>query len=144
MSLGPPAAADVGEAQWQFSTADGFFAGVGTCASSNCSLYTTNGMLQTGFKLLDTNRCVCKGPKRWGPSRPTTAQTERYVWTLRGQPRQSEISVGIPASLADVFRNLPPPFEFATRLITKNKPRPSGEESALQRRVRFENPNTTQ
>ncbi|GBO12753.1 hypothetical protein AVEN_65722-1 [Araneus ventricosus] len=39
------------------------FVGSGTCASSNCSLYTTNGMLQTGFKPVDTNRCVCKGPK---------------------------------------------------------------------------------
>ncbi|GBN72079.1 hypothetical protein AVEN_27459-1 [Araneus ventricosus] len=40
----------------------GFFIGAGTCTSSNCSLYTTNGMLQTGFKPVDTNRCVCKGP----------------------------------------------------------------------------------
>ncbi|GBM21454.1 hypothetical protein AVEN_161064-1 [Araneus ventricosus] len=64
VSLGPPAAADVGEAQWLFSTADRFFVGAGTCASSNCSLYTTNGMLQTGFKSVDTNRCVCKGDGR--------------------------------------------------------------------------------
>ncbi|GBL82785.1 hypothetical protein AVEN_106322-1 [Araneus ventricosus] len=54
------AAADVGEAQWQFSAADRFYVGTGTCASSNCSLYTTNGMLQTGLKPVDTNRCVCK------------------------------------------------------------------------------------
>ncbi|GBM84864.1 hypothetical protein AVEN_20892-1 [Araneus ventricosus] len=60
---GTPAAADVGEAQWQFSTADRFSVGAGTCESSNCSLYTTNGMLQTGFKPLNPNRCVCKGPK---------------------------------------------------------------------------------
>ncbi|GBM37725.1 hypothetical protein AVEN_239869-1 [Araneus ventricosus] len=59
VSLGPPAAADVCEAQWQFSTADRFFVGAGTCASSNCSLYTTNELLQTGFKPVDTNRCVC-------------------------------------------------------------------------------------
>ncbi|GBM75937.1 hypothetical protein AVEN_125344-1 [Araneus ventricosus] len=58
--LGPPAAADVREAKRLFSTADRFFVGAGTCASSNCSLYTTNGMLQTGFKPVDTNRCVCK------------------------------------------------------------------------------------
>ncbi|GBN13778.1 hypothetical protein AVEN_258103-1 [Araneus ventricosus] len=44
------------------STADRFFAGVGTCASSNCSLYTNNGMLPTGFKSVDTNRYVCEGP----------------------------------------------------------------------------------
>ncbi|GBN79681.1 hypothetical protein AVEN_231123-1 [Araneus ventricosus] len=62
MSLGPPAAADVGEAQWQFSAADRFYVGAGTCTSSNCSLYTTNGMLQTGLKPVDTNRCVCKYP----------------------------------------------------------------------------------
>ncbi|GBM47473.1 hypothetical protein AVEN_153687-1 [Araneus ventricosus] len=62
VSLGPPAAADVGEAQSQSATADRFFAGSRICASSNCSLYTTNGMLQTGFKSVDTNRCVCKGP----------------------------------------------------------------------------------
>ncbi|GBN09819.1 hypothetical protein AVEN_224491-1 [Araneus ventricosus] len=62
VSLGPPAAADVGEAQWQFSTADRFFAGANSCASSNCSLYTANGMLQTCLKSIDTNRCVCKGP----------------------------------------------------------------------------------
>ncbi|GBM93177.1 hypothetical protein AVEN_246712-1 [Araneus ventricosus] len=43
VSLGPPAAADVGEVQWQFSTADRFYVGAGTRASSNCSLYTTNG-----------------------------------------------------------------------------------------------------
>ncbi|GBM22320.1 hypothetical protein AVEN_121139-1 [Araneus ventricosus] len=66
VSLGPPEAADVGETQWQFSTADRFFVGAGTCASSNCSLYTTNGMLQTGFKPVDTNRCVCKEPKPTG------------------------------------------------------------------------------
>ncbi|GBO24298.1 hypothetical protein AVEN_83514-1 [Araneus ventricosus] len=59
---GTPAAADVGEVQWQFSTADRFYVGAGMCASSNCSLYTTNGMLQTGFKPADKNRCVCKGP----------------------------------------------------------------------------------
>ncbi|GBN64141.1 hypothetical protein AVEN_192573-1 [Araneus ventricosus] len=63
VSLGPPAAADVGEAQWQFSAADRFYVGAGTCASSKCSLYTTNGMLQTGLKPVDTNRCVCKEPK---------------------------------------------------------------------------------
>ncbi|GBM96450.1 hypothetical protein AVEN_133812-1 [Araneus ventricosus] len=62
MSLGPPVAADVGEAQWQFKTAEWFSAVAGTCASSNCSLYTTNGILQTGFKSVDTNRCVCKVP----------------------------------------------------------------------------------
>ncbi|GBO35660.1 hypothetical protein AVEN_190976-1 [Araneus ventricosus] len=62
VSLGTPAAADNGEAQWQFSTTDRFFVGAGTYASSNCFLYTTNGMLQTGFKPVDTNRCVCKGP----------------------------------------------------------------------------------
>ncbi|GBN32356.1 hypothetical protein AVEN_57042-1 [Araneus ventricosus] len=50
VSLGPPAAADVGEAQCQFSAADRFYVGAGTCASSNCSLYTTNGMLQTSLK----------------------------------------------------------------------------------------------
>ncbi|GBN00098.1 hypothetical protein AVEN_170235-1 [Araneus ventricosus] len=60
---GTPAAADVSVAQCQFSTADRFFAGVGTCGSSDCSLYTTNGMLQTGFRSVDTNRCVYKGPK---------------------------------------------------------------------------------
>ncbi|GBO17699.1 hypothetical protein AVEN_229556-1 [Araneus ventricosus] len=58
--MGPPAAADVGEAGWVFSTADQFYVGAGTCASSDCSLYTTNGMLQTGLKPVDTNRCVCK------------------------------------------------------------------------------------
>ncbi|GBN29503.1 hypothetical protein AVEN_139055-1 [Araneus ventricosus] len=52
VSLGPPAADDV----------DRLFAGDGTCASSNCSLYATNGMLPTGFKSIDTNRYVCKGP----------------------------------------------------------------------------------
>ncbi|GBO06692.1 hypothetical protein AVEN_199094-1 [Araneus ventricosus] len=57
---GTPGAADVGEAQWQFSAADRFYVGAGTCASSNCSLYTTNGLLQTGLKPVDTNRCVCK------------------------------------------------------------------------------------
>ncbi|GBM29588.1 hypothetical protein AVEN_130072-1 [Araneus ventricosus] len=62
LSLGPPAAADVGKAQWQFSTSDRFFVDAGTCASSNCSLYTTNGMLQSGFKPVDTNQCVCKEP----------------------------------------------------------------------------------
>ncbi|GBM50441.1 hypothetical protein AVEN_53018-1 [Araneus ventricosus] len=36
----------------------------GMCASSNCSLYTTNGMLPNGFKSVDTNRCVCKEPMR--------------------------------------------------------------------------------
>ncbi|GBN52971.1 hypothetical protein AVEN_189816-1 [Araneus ventricosus] len=56
----PPAAADVSEAQWLFSTADRFFVGAGTCASSNCSLYTTNGMLQSGFKPVNTNWYVCK------------------------------------------------------------------------------------
>ncbi|GBM12166.1 hypothetical protein AVEN_39497-1 [Araneus ventricosus] len=58
VSLGPPTAADVSEVQWQFSAADRFYVGAGTCASSNCSLYTTNGMLQTGLKPVDTNRCV--------------------------------------------------------------------------------------
>ncbi|GBN60755.1 hypothetical protein AVEN_265491-1 [Araneus ventricosus] len=62
VSLGPPAAADVGEVQWQFSTVDRFYVGAGTSASSKCSLYTTNGMLQTGLKQVDTNRCVCKEP----------------------------------------------------------------------------------
>ncbi|GBM49893.1 hypothetical protein AVEN_92159-1 [Araneus ventricosus] len=61
VSLGPPAVADVGKAQWQFSTTDRFFVGSGTCASSNCSLYTTNGMLQTGFKPVDTNRVCARG-----------------------------------------------------------------------------------
>ncbi|GBO29818.1 hypothetical protein AVEN_218095-1 [Araneus ventricosus] len=63
VSLGPPTAADVGEVQWQFSKADRFYVGAGACASSNCSLYTTNGMLQTGLKPVNTNRCVCKEPK---------------------------------------------------------------------------------
>ncbi|GBM62533.1 hypothetical protein AVEN_157726-1 [Araneus ventricosus] len=71
VSLGLPAAAYVGEAQWQFSTADRFFVGAGTCASSNCSLYTTNGMLPTGFKPVDTNPCVCKEPYTAG-SHPHT------------------------------------------------------------------------
>ncbi|GBN21526.1 hypothetical protein AVEN_74962-1 [Araneus ventricosus] len=57
----PPAAADVGETHWQFPTADQLFAGVGMYARSNCSLYTTNRMLPTGFKSVDTNRCVCQG-----------------------------------------------------------------------------------
>ncbi|GBL90688.1 hypothetical protein AVEN_219354-1 [Araneus ventricosus] len=61
-SLEPPSVNDVVEMQWQFPTADRLFAGVGTCASSNCCLYSTNGMLPTGFKSVDTNRCVCKGP----------------------------------------------------------------------------------
>ncbi|GBN46775.1 hypothetical protein AVEN_73953-1 [Araneus ventricosus] len=64
VSLGPPAPADVGEVQWQFSTADRFYVCAGTCASSNCSQYTTNGMLQTGMNPVDTNRCVCKEPKK--------------------------------------------------------------------------------
>ncbi|GBM52286.1 hypothetical protein AVEN_51720-1 [Araneus ventricosus] len=44
----------------------GFLKGAGTCASSNCSLYTTNGMFQTCLKPVDTNRCVCKYPKAHG------------------------------------------------------------------------------
>ncbi|GBM97986.1 hypothetical protein AVEN_244078-1 [Araneus ventricosus] len=40
------------------------------------------------------------------------------------------------------MQQVPPAFEFATRLIQNNS-RPSGEESALHRRMRFENPNTT-
>ncbi|GBN88743.1 hypothetical protein AVEN_29497-1 [Araneus ventricosus] len=38
---------------------------VDMCASSSCSLNTTNGMLSTGFKSVDTNWCVCKGPMKW-------------------------------------------------------------------------------
>ncbi|GBO05416.1 hypothetical protein AVEN_29704-1 [Araneus ventricosus] len=82
MSLGPPAAADVGETQWQFSAADRIFAGAGTCACSNCSLYTSNGMFQTGFKSVDTNRCVCKGPfslkDKVGVKRPPSAVTRKF------------------------------------------------------------------
>ncbi|GBM22319.1 hypothetical protein AVEN_121138-1 [Araneus ventricosus] len=68
-SLGPPTVKGVGEMQWQSPTADRFFAGVGTCASSNCSLHATNGMWSTGLKSINTNRCVCKGPSsRFGRS----------------------------------------------------------------------------
>ncbi|GBN10338.1 hypothetical protein AVEN_96823-1 [Araneus ventricosus] len=58
MSQGPPAADDVDKTQWQSPTPYRLFADVDTCASSNCSLYTTNGMRPTGFKSIDTNRCA--------------------------------------------------------------------------------------
>ncbi|GBM22950.1 hypothetical protein AVEN_172303-1 [Araneus ventricosus] len=54
VSLGSPAVDIV---------ADRHFAGVGTCASSISSLHATNGMWSTGFKTIDTKRCVFKGPK---------------------------------------------------------------------------------
>ncbi|GBM30754.1 hypothetical protein AVEN_30578-1 [Araneus ventricosus] len=56
----------------------GFFAGGGTCASSNRSLYTTNGMLPPGFKSVDTNWCVCKGPSSHHRPRPKSSN-RRYV-----------------------------------------------------------------
>ncbi|GBM34112.1 hypothetical protein AVEN_235055-1 [Araneus ventricosus] len=62
VSLRPPAVNGVGEMQWQSPTADRLSAGIGTCANSNGSLHATNGMWPTGFKSIDTNRCVCKGP----------------------------------------------------------------------------------
>ncbi|GBO29543.1 hypothetical protein AVEN_206676-1 [Araneus ventricosus] len=49
VSLGPPAASSVGETLWQSPTADRLLAVVGTCASFNCSRYSTN-------------LCVCKEP----------------------------------------------------------------------------------
>ncbi|GBM22463.1 hypothetical protein AVEN_183911-1 [Araneus ventricosus] len=60
--IGTHSAACLSETQFQFSSVQQFFAGVGTYASSNISLYTTNGMLLTSFKSVDTNRCVCEEP----------------------------------------------------------------------------------
>ncbi|GBN02266.1 hypothetical protein AVEN_209044-1 [Araneus ventricosus] len=68
--------------------------------------------------------------KRWGPSRPATAQTERYVCTLRGQLRQSYSY----AFRWDPRPHSPAPyetfllaFEFAARLINKKQSPTLGE-----------------
>ncbi|GBM43202.1 hypothetical protein AVEN_50117-1 [Araneus ventricosus] len=54
----PTAAADVGEVQWQFSTADRFYVSA-VRVKAPTVLYT---LLMECCRPVDTNRCVCKEP----------------------------------------------------------------------------------
>ncbi|GBO40361.1 hypothetical protein AVEN_170099-1 [Araneus ventricosus] len=82
--------------------------------------------------------------KRWGPSGPATAQTERYVWTLHGQPRQSYTYtfVGIPGPHPPACFSFRSPLGITTQLLQKQSPT-LGDDSALHWRVRTGYSNTS-